>query len=53
MDVKSKAYQELLKKRPLNVQARFGETESAGVISRRRPGKSIPSCLRQMRVIRS
>ena len=27
MDVKSKAYQELLKKRPLNVQARFANEE--------------------------
>lgn len=32
MDVKSKAYQELLKKRPLNVQALFGNTEM-GLVS--------------------
>ena len=34
MDVKSKAYQELLKKRPLNVQARFGDSEM-GLVSGR------------------
>ncbi|MDO5562694.1 MAG: class II fructose-bisphosphate aldolase [Synergistaceae bacterium] len=34
MDVNSKAYQELLKKRPLNVQARFGG-ESLGLVSGR------------------
>jgi len=34
MDVNSKAYQELLKKRPLNVQANFG-TEAMGLVSGR------------------
>ncbi len=34
MDVNSKAYKELLKKRPLNVQARFG-SESMGLVSGR------------------
>lgn len=34
MDVNSKAYQELLKKRPLNVQARFGG-EAMGLVSGR------------------
>ncbi|MBP9559873.1 MAG: class II fructose-bisphosphate aldolase, partial [Synergistaceae bacterium] len=34
MDVNSKAYQELLKKRPLNVQARFGG-EGMGLVSGR------------------
>ncbi|MDO5116061.1 MAG: class II fructose-bisphosphate aldolase [Synergistaceae bacterium] len=34
MDVNSKAYQELLKKRPLNVQARFGSDEM-GLVSGR------------------
>ena len=34
MDVKSKAYQELLKKRPINVQARFGDSEM-GLVSGR------------------
>ena len=34
MDVNSKSYQELLKKRPLNVQARFG-SEAIGLVSGR------------------
>ena len=34
MDINSKAYQELLKKRPLNVQANFG-TEAMGLVSGR------------------
>lgn len=34
MDLNSKAYQELLKKRPLNVQARFG-SEAMGLVSGR------------------
>mgnify|MGYP001156508136 CR=1 FL=1 len=34
MDINSKAYQELLKKRPLNVQARFG-SEGMGLVSGR------------------
>lgn len=34
MDVSSKSYQELLKKRPLNVQARFGD-EAVGLVSGR------------------
>ncbi|MCE5202352.1 MAG: class II fructose-bisphosphate aldolase [Synergistaceae bacterium] len=34
MDVNSKSYQELLKKRPLNVQARFG-SEAMGLVSGR------------------
>ena len=34
MDLNSKAYQELLKKRPLNVQARFGN-EAMGLVSGR------------------
>ena len=43
MDVKSKAYQELLKKRPLNVQARFGETEM-GLVS----GRDIAAAAREV-----
>ncbi|MCR5335184.1 MAG: class II fructose-bisphosphate aldolase [Synergistes sp.] len=43
MDVKSKAYQELLKKRPLNVQARFGNTEM-GLVS----GRDIAAAAREV-----
>ena len=43
MDVKSKAYQELLKKRPLNVQARFGDTEM-GLVS----GRDIAAAAREV-----
>ena len=42
MDVKSKAYQELLKKRPLNVQARFGDSEM-GLVS----GRDIAAAAKQ------
>ena len=43
MDVNSKAYQELLKKRPLNVQARFGDS-AMGLVS----GRDIAAAAREV-----
>ena len=43
MDVNSKAYQELLKKRPLNVQARFGDS-AMGLVS----GRDIATAAREV-----
>ena len=43
MDVKSKAYQELLKKRPLNVQARFAN-EEMGLVSGRDIAAAAKKC---------
>ena len=43
MDVKSKAYQELLKKRPLNVQARFANDEM-GLVSGRDIAAAAKKC---------